>query len=164
MLCDSPAHADSDVPKIFRKGETIEISDQRSPVVDGARTSSQAASLEAQPLLVGMGIDVSGSMEANIDNRVGTSQTRLEGFREALSRGISNSRSFLESVQKTDAHVDLFAYAFGLRTGDVCDLLSLVKVADGLISKKEIEDLKERYTLDIKRRYVTLPKNRTIEK
>jgi len=146
-------HADSDVPKIFRKGETTELSDQRSPVVDGARTSSQTVPLEAQPLLVGIGIDVSGSMEANIDNRVGTTQTRLEGFREALSQGISNSRSFLESVQNTDARVDLFAYAFGLRTGDVCDLLSLVKVADGLISKKEIEDLKERYTRDIQRRY-----------
>lgn len=146
-------HVDSNVPKIIRKGETIEISDQKPPLVDGTRALSQAAPFEGQPLLVGIGIDVSGSMEANIDNRVGSKQTRLEGFREALSQGITSSKSFLESVQMTDAPVDLFAYAFGLRTGEVCDLLSLVKVADGLISKEEIEDLKNRYTREIKRRY-----------
>lgn len=146
-------HSDSVVPRIFREGETIEIRDQNLPLAGGTRTLSQLVPLDAQPLLVGIGVDVSGSMEANIDNRVGAKQTRLEGFREALSKGITNSKNFLESVQKTEAPVDLFAYAFGLRTGDVCDLLSLVKVADGLISKEEIEDLKERYTQDIKRRY-----------
>lgn len=147
-------NAASLVPRIFRKGETIEITDQpATPSVPGTRTLADVTAVEPQPLLVGFGLDVSGSMEASIDNRVGTQQTRLEGFREALDQGLSNGRNFLASVQKTDAPVDLFGYAFGLRTGDVCDLLSLVKAADGIISKAEIEELKDRYTEEIKRRY-----------
>jgi len=152
-LSGNPA---SRVPRIFRKGETIEITDQPvGPSVPGTRTLAEVTAVEPQPLLVGFGLDVSGSMEASIDNRVGIQQTRLEGFREALSQGLSNSRDFLESVQKTDAPVDLFGYAFGLRTGDVCDLLSLVKAADGIISKEEIENLKNRYTQEIKSRYAS---------
>ncbi len=147
-------HSDSRVPKIVRKGETIQIANHNvAQLVDSGRMISELAAVEPQPLLVGIGIDVSGSMEASIDNRSGSKQTRLEGFRQALRDGISNSKQFLESVEKTDAPVHLFAYAFGLRTGDVCDLLSLVKAAEGIISKDEIEKLKERYTEEIKRRH-----------
>ena len=41
---------------------------------------------EAQipPLLVGLLVDVSGSMTSAIENRGGKSMTRLEGFRDAL--------------------------------------------------------------------------------
>ncbi|MFL6211006.1 MAG: CHAT domain-containing protein [Pyrinomonadaceae bacterium] len=146
-------HADSIVPKILHKGESITIEGEETVSTDGTRANSQPAQFQAQPLLVGIGLDVSGSMKASINNRFGIKQTRLEGFGEALSQGIAKSKGFLESVQKTDAPVDLFAYAFGLRTGDVCDLFSLIRVAGEIISKEEIEELKERYTLEIKRRY-----------
>ena len=144
-------HPDSVVPKLLQKGETY-VGQEQEPTPDqpSARGSGQS---EAQPLLIGIGIDVSGSMEENINNKVGTRQTRLEGFREALDQGIERGRAFLKSVQNAQMPVRLFAYAFGLRTGDVCDLFSLVKAADGIISKEEIEDLKRRYTREIQNRY-----------
>jgi hypothetical protein len=92
-------------------------------------------------------------MESNINNKVGGRQTRLEGFREALYQGINRSKNFLEAIKNTKAPVKLFAYAFGLRTGEVCDLFSLVKAADDIISNDEIENLKRRYTAEIKNRY-----------
>lgn len=142
-------HADSVIPKLLRQGEYITI-EQESIPIQGARSVSQK---DNQPLLVGIGLDVSGSMEANINNRVGRNQTRMEGFREALEQGVNKGKRFLESAENTDAPVFIFAYAFGLRTGDVCDLFSLVKVADGIISKEEIERLKQRYISEIKNRY-----------
>jgi CHAT domain len=143
-------HSDSVVPKLLRKGELITIQESETASVQQSRAISPA---EQQALLLGIGLDVSGSMEENINNKVGKKQTRLEGFSEALDRGIKRSKTFLESVEKTQAPVYLFAYAFGLRTGDVCDLFSLIKIAGDIISKEEIEDLKDRYTEEIKRRY-----------
>lgn len=144
-------HPDSVIPKLLRKGEVFIAEEPEKlnsqPNLRGANQS------EVQPLLVGIGIDVSGSMEANLNNKVGARQTRLEGFRGALEQGLERGRAFLEAVQNTQAQVHLFAYAFGLRTGDVCDLFSLVKASDGIISGAEVEELKDRYTREIKNRY-----------
>lgn len=143
-------HPDSAIPQILRKGEYIDVEAVESVPIKGDRG---VADVQSRPLLVGIGLDVSGSMESNINNKVGCSQTRLEGFRESLYHGINRSKSFLDAIKNMEAPVKIFAYAFGLRTGDVCDLFSLVKAADSIISNDEIENLKERYTAEIKRRY-----------
>jgi hypothetical protein len=142
-------HPDRVVPKLLRKGESITIREETIPVQDTSRLTQE----KDQPLLVGIGLDVSGSMESSINNRVGSRQTRLEGFREALEQGVNKSKKFLDSVQNSDAPLSLFAYAFGLRTGDVCDLFSLIKVANEIISKDEIENLKQRYISEIKNQH-----------
>ena len=80
--------------------------------------------------------------EANINNRVGDAQSRLEAFQNALQDGTERSREFLNSVERMDTPVRVFSYAFGLRMGDVCDLFSMMKAADGVISPEEIEDMK----------------------
>lgn len=144
-------HSDSVVPRLLRQGESLALQETGREEVD--IDSREAAQTDIKPLLVGIGIDVSGSMESNINNRVGARQTRLDGFREALNQGIANSKTFLESVQNVKAPVYLFAYAFGLRAGDVCDLFSLIRAADGVISNEEIEEMKERYAAEIQRRY-----------
>ena len=143
-------YSESMIPKLLRKGEFISFKEEEAAL---PKRQPGFANKESFPLLVGIGIDVSGSMESNINNRVGTKQTRLEGFSEALEQGLNRCKNFLESVQNTQIPVKLFAYAFGLRTGDVCDLFSLIKVSSGIISDEEIEELKERFTEEIRRRY-----------
>jgi hypothetical protein len=144
-------HPDRNVPRLLRKGEVTTIhADQIPAYQTDFRGADQAAS---EDLLVGIGIDVSGSMESNIDNKGGVRKTRLDGFTDALTRTVQRSRAFLESIRNTDAQVRFFAYAFGLRNGDVCDLFSLMRAAEGIISQEEIEELKQRYAAEIKARY-----------
>ncbi len=142
-------HPDSSAPRLIRKGESIPV--------EKAHREPQARSREmtelAQPVLVAVALDVSGSMEANINNRVGDAQSRLEAFQNALQDGTERSREFLNSVERMDTPVRVFSYAFGLRMGDVCDLFSMMKAADGVISPEEIETLKQRYTAEVTRRY-----------
>ena len=142
-------YSDCVVPQLLRLGECGPGSD-----LQVGRASEDAIKRgSVQPLLVGFGLDVSGSMEASINNRVGTRQTRLQGFRSALAQGVARSREIARNSRQVDVETRIFAYAFGLRTGDVCDLLSLVKCADDIISKEEIEDMKQRYSREIQARY-----------
>lgn len=58
-------HSDSLVPKLIRKDELITIQESETAPVQQARAISTA---EQQTLLLGIGLDVSGSMEENINN------------------------------------------------------------------------------------------------
>lgn len=149
------SHPDSLVPRLIRQGETIShrTTEDEIPDAGAGRQPVPHEAEEAPTLLVGVGIDVSGSMESSINNRVGSRQSRLAAFRDALSRGASNAQRHLGPVRGAGANVRLFGYAFGLRTGGVCDLFSLVKAADGLISQEEIERLKRKHTAALERRY-----------
>lgn len=68
-----------------------------------------------RPLLLGLLVDVSGSMTGSIENRSGTATTRLESFRDALEQLIQKAGSM--SREGTDEKVApllrLFAYGFG---------------------------------------------------
>lgn len=149
------AHPDSVVPKLIRQGERISerTMDAETTATAAGRQAVPQTAEAASPLLVGVGIDVSGSMESNINNRVGGRQSRLAAFRDALSQGASRTVRYLGPMENSAAHVRLFGYAFGLRSGGVCDLFSLVKAADGLVSQDEIERLKRKHTSAIERRY-----------
>jgi hypothetical protein len=110
------AHADSIVPRLFRKGETI-LQLAAEEAADATQIDCQPMSQRAEvapPLLIGVGIDVSGSMESSINNRVGRRQSRLGAFREALNRGASSAQRHLGPTGDSAAHVSLFAYSFGL--------------------------------------------------
>lgn len=142
-------HPDSLVPFLLRKGETIrrEVSTEQPlntrSVNDGANRA----------LLIGIGLDVSGSMESSIRNRSGQEQSRIEAFQVALKQSLERSKAVLESSRGPALPVYIFAYAFGLRAGSVGDLFSLIRAAENLIPPAEIERLKARYTADIKARY-----------
>jgi hypothetical protein len=144
-------HPDSLVPKLIRKGEVLKT--EKSERQPGSATRDASGLVE--PLLVGVALDVSGSMEASINNRDGGRESRLQAFQKALQQGTERSRDFLNSIERIDSPVRLFSYAFGLRTGDLCDLFSMMKAADGVISQEEIEVLKQRFAADIKRRYTS---------
>jgi hypothetical protein len=108
--------------------------------------------------LVGVAVDVSGSMQGSIRNRDGTHQSRFQSFQEALGRVVRASRERAEELARSggpgSAEAVVFAYAFGLSTSpEVVDLLALLAVAEGVISPGEIEQLKQRYAGEVRQRY-----------
>jgi hypothetical protein len=68
-----------------------------------------------RPLLLGLLVDVSGTMRDSIENRRGTATTRLESFRDALEQLIQKAGSMSRegTDQKVAPLLKLFAYGFG---------------------------------------------------
>src|SRR5208337_4876364 len=108
--------------------------------------------------LIGVAVDVSRSTQGSIRNRNGTSQSRFESFQEALIRVVRASRQPAEELARSGggggAEALVFAYAFGLSTSpEVVDLLALLAAAEGVITPGEIEQLKQRYSEEIRQSY-----------
>ncbi len=116
------------------------------------------SSRQSPAALLGVAVDVSGSMQGSIRNRQGTKQTRFQSFWESLARVVQASWQRAEELAQSggpdSAEALVFAYAFGLSTSpEVVDLLSLLAAAEGVTTSDEIERLKQRYAEEIRRRY-----------
>jgi hypothetical protein len=105
--------------------------------------------------LVGIAVDVSGSMKESIQNDSNRQMSRLQSFTESLNSLAKKARETLKEnkYKRNDSTVEVFAYAFGLRNGNVCDLLSLMKIGKDIISPEEIEQMKQRYINEMQRKY-----------
>lgn len=96
--------------------------------------------------LVGLVVDVSGSMETSIRNEADGKLSRFESFQRALDRLLDEARSVLRSRpdrEKNSALIDLFVYCFGLKDKviEVADLLALMKMGDtGIQESKQKEE------------------------
>lgn len=145
-LLNSPEHA---TPVLLRQGETWHL-------VQSEPDASGPAGRSAQPTtniatLIGVALDVSGSMEDSFDNRDSDTRSRLESVRASLERFADAEIEHRDTGPTPPVHI--FAYAFGLRSGTVCDLLSLMTAADGVMSKAEAEALAERYADELRAQY-----------
>jgi hypothetical protein len=90
-----------------------------------------------RPYLVGLLIDVSGSMMASIENRHGETKSRLESFRDSFEDLVQKAKNLSQegTSEKVAPLLKIFAYGFGFgglmsaflgRSGpDVRDLLEL---------------------------------------
>ncbi|HYI09190.1 MAG TPA: CHAT domain-containing protein [Thermoanaerobaculia bacterium] len=131
---------------LLRKGEA-HVADARnqSGIDETNRTVAPT------PALVGIAIDTSGSMEGSISNDRNRELSRLQGVRDAVFRYATHFRAAL-TTGDVQAPFRLFAYAFGLRSGDVADLLSLIRAARSINLEHEVEKRKSRYVADAKRK------------
>jgi hypothetical protein len=78
-----------------------------------------------QPLLIGLLIDVSASMQKQLYNKSGDTLSRLESIKNSLDDLIIHARTFYDDAEKTGRQFDLFALGFGF--GNLRDtLLSLI--------------------------------------
>ena len=83
-------------------------------------------------VLIGLALDVSGSMKQSIQNDTSAQLSRLEGLSQSLTRFASDVRRLIQ--EETQAQVRkplyLFAYGFGFKhfQTNICDLLALLKV------------------------------------
>ncbi len=132
---------------LLRKGETHIADERMAPnMVEHERGTAGTA-----PALIGVAIDTSGSMEASINNDRNRELSRLEGVRDALLRYANHFRDILTASDQQPS-LRLFAYAFGLRSGEVADLLSLIRAARSINVSQEVEKRKSHYVADARRK------------
>lgn len=141
-LASSP---DRDVPVLLRRDET-HVPAAVTPVIPAQST----VGVTPKRLLVGLALDVSGSMEESFDNRDGDVRTRLESVRRSLSRFADAD---LRTNVSPEASALIFGYAFGLRSKKVCDLFSLIKAADDVMTPEEARGLGEQYAAELRAQY-----------
>lgn len=117
-------------------------------VTNGQKKSSRT--------LIGIAVDVSGSMRASIRNESGDNQSRLESFREALDHLVQEAKKTLDlkKEQKAESVVDLFIYGFGLKQKledadlfniKVYDFLTLMRIGPSLLSGGDTKIDSEKY-------------------
>ncbi len=94
-------------------------------------------------VLVGFAVDVSGSMEQSIRNERKKDGSRFESFKDSLRQLSKETKREIETSKQEGfyASITVFAYAFGLKELDYCDLLSLLELDQQMMSssKGEIE-------------------------
>jgi hypothetical protein len=142
------------ISKILKKGEQSTgdgTRDAGSSWTEPGRTTHY----NSVKAIVGLAIDVSGSMSEKIRNDTGGSMTRLEGFRHSLGKLATDARNRVKESRARNivTNIDVFAYAFGLRAMNYCDMLSLMSLSGHVISRQEIEELKNRYIREMQDRY-----------
>ncbi|BCJ73811.1 hypothetical protein CS0771_33550 [Catellatospora sp. IY07-71] len=134
-------------PVLLRQGETW-----RSPASVPTRSEpADGLAVRETSALIGIALDVSGSMEDSFDNRSSDMRTRLESVRNSLQRFADGELSRAQAGPVPPVRV--FGYAFGLRSGAVCDMFSLLKAADGVMSPAEVKTLADRYTAEMRAQY-----------
>ncbi|MFD0353533.1 CHAT domain-containing protein [Streptomyces sp. NPDC127110] len=132
-------HADSTVPILLRLGEQWEppAAEDRKPT---PAVAQQMPRTHHQSTVIGVGLDVSGSMETNFDNRSVDTRSRLDAVRSALGNSFSTrSLRAAGGPVEPQQEIAVFGYVFGLRDGAVCDLLSLLKAAKELTDRRAAE-------------------------
>lgn len=146
------------ISQILKKGEKTPVDSAGVPTIgDSTLPSRSGDDLQSKEMkaLVGLAIDLSGSMATSIRNNTGGQVSRLESFRQSLERLVNEAKTRVRDsrTKQLQTSIDLFAYGFGLRSMNVCDLLSLIKIGQHIISKEEIEKLKQRYIREMKSSY-----------
>ncbi len=113
--------------KAFEKGEIVVTENSMAITDDGGRPFRASDFEQGQdkniPGLLGLAIDLSGSMAGSIRNNTGGHLTRLESFQQSLKRLAQDARKTLQKEQTkgTKTSIDIFAYGFGLKGLSVCD-------------------------------------------
>lgn len=90
--------------------------------------------LEKRHILLGLAVDVSGSMEQSIRNQDDQNDNGFKAFRSSLKDLSKKVKREIEARQKEGiiVSVDVFAQAFGLKEVENCDLLTLIEFGQEL--------------------------------
>ena len=141
------------ISKLLRPGETY------TPVSEQGASSGHSrddSTVPSTPIILGLALDLSGSMQGSMRNDDGGTLTRLEGFRRALQRSVQNANEIAKQrAAGVSPEFAVFAYGFGLRhkSLEYADLFSLIKASKDLITKDEIERLKKKHTAAVRCKY-----------
>jgi hypothetical protein len=131
---------------LLRGGEERSLAPAPSEVGAAPVGERQSAGLPADQrrLLLGVALDISGSMSESIANRDRGAITRLEGARRALA-GLAGTYRSVDAAKQADDTSCVFAYAFGARTSDqVIDLIAILQAADTIDFDREIAERRRR--------------------
>lgn len=103
--------------------------------------------MQLQPTILGIAIDVSGSMQSSVRNDQALDLSRLTGVERGLQTLIEDSRRLARTHHvSAGLPVRLFAYAFGLRAHpEYADLISMLRVAQTREFQVFLEEAKDRH-------------------
>jgi hypothetical protein len=110
-----------------------------------------ARGADSRDVLLGIAIDVSGSMQTNIRNETDHATSRLQSVQQSIERMASSIADRLPTAESESPNARMFALAFGLRHGSIVDLLSLHKAVKALDLESEIERRRRRYEAEGRR-------------
>jgi nucleoside phosphorylase len=142
------------LPQLLKQGE-VPIAPTTIVNRDSSIEVFESFHFKDTKAIVGVALDLSGSMKKSIVNHTGEHISRLESVRQSLSeltkaarRGIRQNR-----VRDEQSPIDMFVYGFGLRTTGIYDLLSLIKASRQVITKEVIEAHTQRYEQEARDKY-----------
>jgi hypothetical protein len=145
-LANDPNYA---VPVLLHQGETWRPPQSLAVPPAASREIEQPET--DRETIIGVALDVSGSMEGSFDNRSTDMSSRLETVRASLGRKLDARTLRAASAQAPP--VRIFCYAFGLRDGGACDLFSMLKAAEDVINREEIDRLADQYARELRAEY-----------
>lgn len=145
---------DARLPILLRQGETFPI-EGTDVAHSQIKDKPEHIHLKDGKALLGFALDLSGSMEKNILNKKGGDVSRIEGVQQALKDLMETTRKGIRDNREKNVQtsVDIFAYGFGLRTMPVCDLLSLMKASQEVITDDVITRYREQFEQETKSKY-----------
>jgi hypothetical protein len=132
-------------PKLLRAGESWESTTEHS------ESSSYPVNI-----LVGVALDLSGSMLSSIENKSSDEQSnKLEALRGNLEQLGKDAKLAIKKRNENNLQtsIDVFIYGFGLRNTAVCDLLSLIEEACKVFPKEKLYSLKQNLRQKIDHKY-----------
>lgn len=123
-------------------------------------TDNSVGVSEQRRLLLGIALDVSGSMKESINSgRINEARSRLESAKEAISRMGSTINNALkdkrtQKVVEYENRVKTFAYCFGTRIEPgYDDLFGIMLAVREVDVEKEVEKRKRQYENEARERY-----------
>src|SRR6266480_805769 len=146
----SPHTPASMLPRLIPQGEIFTPAGEQEQRRGESITFPEPKYFKEGRVLLGLAIDLSGSMIESIRNETGGHISRLESVRQSFNELIQEAhKSIRESrAKQIQTSIDIFVYGFGLRSIPVCDLLSLIKASRQIITK----DLADELTQELKRK------------
>jgi hypothetical protein len=139
-----------DTPVLLKRGETTGTTASAGPAQPTRSGKPLSGESPRDIALIGLALDVSGSMEDSFDNQDRDARTRLEAVRRSLSRFADAEH---RQPDNTGSGALIFAYAFGLRSGAVGDLFSLLKAADDVMTPAEARALGKKHEAELRAQY-----------
>src|SRR5260370_14497596 len=135
------------VPRMLLQGEASPP-ERRHQRRGRSVTFTERGYFKEGKVLLGLAIDLSGSMIESIRNETDGHISRLESVRQSFKELIQDAhKSIRESrAKQIQPSIDILVYGFGLRSIPVCDLLPLIKASRQIITK----DLAEKLTQEFK--------------
>ena len=102
--------------------------------------------MRGQPLIVGLALDVSGSMKSNIQNQDVGDVSRLDGLKKAMAALLAEARRLSAWAGAMDHdRVKLFAYVYGLNIASVqvCDLFLLLQAWQSVAEQAKLAEYRD---------------------
>lgn len=136
---------------LLERGEVIEKAEDKGG--DSPQRSSPSLAPSAQSTLLGISVDLSGSMKASMANRDRRQLSRFDAFQNSLERLISEAEARLGNEGEGSDRLRTFVYGFGLRIVPHADLLAALQAVSDSSFRALAESVKNRVVSRERDRY-----------